>query len=59
MKSGKNIFSIKEKLLKHNLLDNTRMVECCFMENEKTYDSLKKLNEHSSYFSTIIVKKGE
>ncbi len=41
MKSGKNIFSIKEKLAKHNLLDNTRMVECCFMENEKTYDSLR------------------
>ena len=56
MKSGKGILNIKQKLEKHNLLDNSKMVECCFMENEKIYNSLRDLNEDSSYFSIIIVK---
>lgn len=56
MKSGKSILNIKEKLEEHNLLGNSKMVECCFMENEKIYDSLRDLNGDSSYFSIIIVK---
>ncbi|MEN8904346.1 MAG: precorrin-2 C(20)-methyltransferase [Clostridiales bacterium] len=57
MKSGKSILKIKEKLTQHNLLNNASMAECCFMENEKLYDDLSELNEESSYFSVIIVKK--
>lgn len=56
MKSGKSILRIREKLRKHNLLNNSRMVECCFMENEKIYNDLCGLNENSSYFSIIVVK---
>lgn len=56
MKSGKSIFKIKEKLNQHSLLANAKMVECCYMENERIYDSLRDMNEESSYFSVIIVK---
>jgi len=56
MKSGKSILKIKEKLEEHNLLGNSKMVECCFMENEKIYDNLRDLNLDNSYFSIIIVK---
>ncbi|WP_010249598.1 precorrin-2 C(20)-methyltransferase [Acetivibrio cellulolyticus] len=56
MKSGKSILNIKDKLKKHNLLSNAKMVECCYMENEKIYDDLENLNENSSYFSIIVVK---
>lgn len=56
MKSGKSIFKIKEKLAQHRLLANAKMVECCYMENEKIYDSLQDMDEESSYFSVIIVK---
>lgn len=56
MKSGKSILNIKEKLIDKNLLKNAKMVEQCFMENEKIYDDLESLNEDTSYFSIIVVK---
>jgi precorrin-2/cobalt-factor-2 C20-methyltransferase len=56
MKSGKSILNIKEKLEEQNLLGNSKMVECCFMENEKIYHSLSDFDGDSSYFSIIIVK---
>lgn len=56
MKSGKSILNIKDKLKEHNLLDNAKMVECCYMENEKIYHDLESLNDSSSYFSIIVVK---
>ncbi|TYQ12736.1 UNVERIFIED_CONTAM: precorrin-2/cobalt-factor-2 C20-methyltransferase [Acetivibrio alkalicellulosi] len=56
MKSGKSIFKVKEKLEKLNILDRAKMVECCFMENERIYESLSEFEKESSYFSTIIVK---
>lgn len=58
MKSGKSILNIKKMLEKHDLLDQSSMVECCFMENEKIYMKLSDLQEESSYFSIIVVKGG-
>jgi precorrin-2/cobalt-factor-2 C20-methyltransferase len=56
MKSGKSILEVKEKLKEKNLIDNSMMVECCYMENEKIYKSMDEVKEIGSYFSTIIVK---
>lgn len=56
MKSGKNLSEVKS-LLKDSELDReVQMVECCGMENEKIYKSLREIPESSSYFSIIIVK---
>ncbi len=59
MKSGKSIMEVKEKLRSKNLLEQSKMVECCFMENEKIYENLEEVTENSSYFSVIIVKEEE
>lgn len=56
MKGGKSILEIKEKLSRLNLLYKSKMVECCYMENEKIYDDMNDLKQMSSYFSIIIVK---
>lgn len=58
MKSGKSIFKIKEKLEKLDIINNSKMVECCYMENERIYEKLTDLDvkEDNSYFSIIIVK---
>ncbi len=56
MKSGKSILKVKEKLEEFDLLNKAKMVECCFMENEKIFESLSEVERESSYFSTIIVK---
>jgi precorrin-2 C20-methyltransferase len=57
MKSGKSIMEVKEKLRNKHLLEQSKMVECCFMENEKIYENLEEVTENSSYFSVIIVKE--
>lgn len=57
MKSGKSILDVKEKLKSKNLINQAKMVECCYMENEKIYENLEELTENSSYFSIIIVKE--
>lgn len=56
MKSGKSVLEVKDKLAKIGLLDKSKMVECCFMENEKIYQDMNDLKESSSYFSIIIIK---
>lgn len=56
MKSGKSIIKVKEKLEELNILNKAKMVECCFMENERIYENLSEFEKDSSYFSTIIVK---
>lgn len=56
MKSGKSILNVKEKLKEFDIINKAKMVECCFMENEKIFESLSEVEEESSYFSTIIVK---
>ncbi len=56
MKSGKSILEVKEMLKEKDLIKQSKMVECCFMENEKIYENLEDLKENSSYFSVIIVK---
>ncbi|MCX7615459.1 MAG: precorrin-2 C(20)-methyltransferase, partial [Clostridiales bacterium] len=56
MKSGKSVLEVKEKLKQLGLIDRSKMVECCFMENEKIYEDMNDLEECSSYFSIIIVK---
>ena len=56
MKNGKSILEVKEKLKQKNLIAHSKMVECCYMKNEKIYENIKDVNENSSYFSIIIVK---
>ncbi len=56
MKSGKNLMNVRQKLKHHNLLDSSKMVECCFMENERVYDNMLDVKEDGSYFSIIVVK---
>ncbi len=56
MKSGKSLAGIKAILKKMGLYGNSKMVECCSMENEKIYESLDQVPDESSYFSIIIVK---
>lgn len=57
MKSGKSLAGIKELLKKVGLYQNSKMVECCGMENEKIYESLDQVPDESSYFSIIITKR--
>jgi len=57
MKAGRSISDIRDILREENLLDNSVMVECCGMENERIYRNLNELNEKSNYFSVIIVKE--
>lgn len=57
MKSGKSIPEVIEKLKEKNLLEQSKMVECCFMENEKIYEKMEEVTGNSSYFSIIIVKE--
>ncbi len=56
MKSGKSIPEVIGKLKQMKLLQQSKMVECCFMENEKIYEKLEEVDNDSSYFSVIIVK---
>lgn len=56
MKSGKSIPEVIGKLKQMKLLQQSKMVECCYMENEKIYEKLEEVDNDSSYFSVIIVK---
>ncbi len=56
MKSGKNLSGVIETLKRMKLYENSQMVECCSMENERIYESLDQVSGESSYFSIIIVK---
>ena len=56
MKSGKSIPEVIGKLKQMKLLQQSKMVECCYMENEKIYEKLEEVEKDSSYFSVIIVK---
>jgi precorrin-2/cobalt-factor-2 C20-methyltransferase len=59
MKTGKSFESTRNALAKKELLNNSRMVECCGMPNEKVYNDLNDVNEKASYFSIIVVKDKE
>lgn len=56
MKSGKSLFKVKDTLKNMGYGDSCKMVECCSMKNEKTYETLGDIPDESSYFSIIIVK---
>lgn len=56
MKSGKSLSKVKDTLKNMGYGSSCKMVECCSMKNEKTYESLNDIPEESSYFSIIIVK---
>lgn len=56
MKSGKSIPLVIDKLRQLKLLQQSKMVECCYMENEKIYEHPEEAGDNSSYFSVIIVK---
>lgn len=55
MKSGRSLCAVIDLLKRKMLLKNSKMVECCCMENEKIFHNLEDVND-SCYFSTIIVK---
>lgn len=57
MKAGKAIDAVRDRLAQAGKLDNAAMVECCGMENEKVYRSLRELDDTASYFSVIVVKE--
>lgn len=56
MKSGKSIGQVAAAIREGGLSQNTYMVECCGMENEKIYKGLDNIDEGKNYFSVIIVK---
>lgn len=55
MKSGKSMRSIKEKI--NTDLWDAMAVECCGMEGEKIHRNLDHVDETSSYFSVVVVKR--
>lgn len=57
MKTSRAMSEVCELLKEKNLAENTSVVECCGMENEKIYTDLNDIDENSSYFSVIIVKE--
>ncbi|WP_087066072.1 precorrin-2 C(20)-methyltransferase [Intestinibacillus massiliensis] len=59
MKAGKSICAVRDRLAEDGKLDDAAMVECCGMENEKVYHTLRDLSDASSYFSVIVVKEGK
>ncbi len=58
MKSGKQLTQVIEMLREKELLEHAKMVECCYMENEKIYHNMDEVKE-SSYFSVIVVKENK
>lgn len=56
MKAGKAIYDVRDYLERNGNLENAVMVECCGMQNERVYRSLKELDDSVSYFSVIVVK---
>ncbi|MEG2936734.1 MAG: precorrin-2 C(20)-methyltransferase, partial [Clostridium sp.] len=59
MKSGKSLGKVKEALTELGYENSSKMVECCAMANERTYQNLSEVPNESSYFSIIIVKGDE
>lgn len=57
MKSGKSLQEVREQLKQLGLADQTSMVECCSMENQRIYRSLSEVPEEASYFSILLVKE--
>ena len=39
------------------LMDKAKMVQKCGMEGEEIYQSMRDVDENSSYFSVIVVKE--
>lgn len=56
MKSGKQLNQVIEMLRDKEMLEQAKMVECCYMENEKIYENIEEVTE-SSYFSVVVVKE--
>lgn len=56
MKANKEIPNVINMLEEENLIENSVMIECCGMENEKIYRNITDINNELSYFSIIIVK---
>ena len=48
---------IKELLDEKGLMDKAKMVQKCGMEGEEIYQSMREVDENSSYFSVIVVKE--
>lgn len=57
MKTGRSLPKMIAKLKEKNLYEQTKMVSCCGMPEEKIYQSLDHLEEKNSYFSVMVVKE--
>lgn len=56
MKSGKQLVQVLDFLKQNGMIEKAKMVECCYMENEKIYENIEEVTE-SSYFSVVVVKE--
>ena len=57
MKTGRSMKKVKELLDEKGLMDKAKMVQKCGMEGEEIYQSMREVDENSSYFSVIVVKE--
>lgn len=57
MKTGRSMKKVKELLDEKGLMDKAKMVQKCGMEGEEIYQSMRDVDENSSYFSVIVVKE--
>lgn len=57
MKTGRSMKKVKELLNEKGLMDKAKMVQKCGMEGEEIYQSMRDVDENSSYFSVIVVKE--
>lgn len=57
MKSGRSIVELREKLREKNMLPRTKMVVKATMEDEEIFESLDDIDEHTSYFSIVVVRE--
>ena len=57
MKSGKEFDRVRQIIIDKGLLDKSKMVSCCGMEQEEIFTDITKAGTEASYFSVIVVKE--
>lgn len=55
MKAGRSLGALREVLAAHGKEDTAMAVSNCGMANERVWDSLGQMEEHSRYFSIVFV----
>jgi precorrin-2/cobalt-factor-2 C20-methyltransferase len=57
MKSGKEFDRVRQLLIDKGLLEKSKMVSRCGMEQEEIFTDITKAETEASYFSVIVVKE--